>query len=186
MRPGEHEGGPVAALAARLFDSASDFEDECPLAALPEMAASDYATPAELAKLLAHGDESCAKPLVKALDRIGEEESQKSGYDRPVRADLLIVVDQLDELFAGEVNDAERERFAKLLAQLVATGRVWVIATLRADLYERFLKQPELLAMKSKGATYDLAPPGATEIDEIIRGPAIASGLVYETDAKTG
>ena len=186
MRPGEHEGGPVAALAARLFDSASDFEDECPLAALPEMAASDYATPAELAKLLAHADESCAKPVVKALDRIGEEESQKSGYDRPVRADLLIVVDQLDELFAGEVNDAERERFAKLLAQLVATGRVWVIATLRADLYERFLKQPELLAMKSKGATYDLAPPGATEIDEIIRGPAIASGLVYETDAKTG
>ncbi len=38
MRPGEHEGGPVAALAARLFDTASDNEDECPLAALPEMA----------------------------------------------------------------------------------------------------------------------------------------------------
>ena len=115
------------------------------------MAASDYATPAELAKLLAHADESCAKPVVKALDRIGEEESQKSGYDRPVRADLLIVVDQLDELFAGEVSDAERARFAKLLAQLVATGRVWVIATLRADLYERFLKQPELLGDEEQG-----------------------------------
>ncbi len=84
----------------------------------------------------------------------------------------------------AEVSEAERTRFAKLLAQLVATGRVWVIATLRADLYERFLKEPELLAMKTKGATYDLAPPGATEIDEIIRGPAIAAGLVYETDAE--
>ena len=68
----------------------------------------------------------------------------------------------------------------------MATGRVWVITTLRADLYERFLKEPELLALKSKGTTYDLAPPGATEIDEIIRGPASAAGLVYETDANTG
>ena len=68
----------------------------------------------------------------------------------------------------------------------MASGRVWVITTLRADLYERFLKEPQLLALKSKGVTYDLAPPGATEIDEIIRGPAAAAGLVYETDAKTG
>ena len=186
MRPGEHKDGPIAALATRLFDKASDFEDECPLAALPEMASSDYSTPEALAKLLAHADESCPSPIIKALDRVGEEEKEKSGYDRPVRVDLLILVDQLDELFAGEVSDAERARFAKLLAELVATGRVWVIATLRADLYERFLKQPELLALKSKGATYDLAPPGATEIDEIVRGPAMAAGLVYETDAKTG
>ena len=34
MRPGEYEGGPVAALAARLFDTAADNADECALAAL--------------------------------------------------------------------------------------------------------------------------------------------------------
>ena len=186
MRPSERAEGPIAALAAHLFDKEADFEDECQLAALPEMAESDYATPADLANLLAHADETCAKPLVGALDKIGEAEAKKSGFDRPVRADLLIVIDQLDELFSGQVSEAERTRFAKLLAELVATGRVWVITTLRADLYERFLKVPELLAMKSKGVTYDLAPPGATEIDEIIRGPATAAGLVYETDAKTG
>ena len=188
MRPSDDPGGPVASLAASLFESESDLaeDDKGRLPALPELAQSDYATAAELARLLAHADEPCVKPIIGALDKIAEAEQKKSGYDRPVRADLLIVVDQLDELFAGQVNDAERARFAKLLAQLVATGRVWVIATLRADLYERFLKEPELLAMKSKGATYDLAPPGATEIDEIIRGPAAAAGLVYETDWKTG
>ncbi len=63
MRPGEHANGPVAALATRLFDTASDFEDECQLAALPEIASSDYATPAELAELLTHADETCAKPI---------------------------------------------------------------------------------------------------------------------------
>ena len=79
MRPGEHAHGPVAALATRLFDTASDFEDECQLAALPEIASSDYATPAELAELLTHADETCAKPLLRALDRIAEEETKKSG-----------------------------------------------------------------------------------------------------------
>src|SRR5262249_22417915 len=171
---------------AHLFDKEADFEDECQLAALPEMAESDYATPAELANLLTHADETSVKPIVRALDKIGETEAKKSGFDRTVRADLLIVIDQLDELFGGQVSDAERTNFAKLLAELVATGRVWVVSTLRADLYERFLKETQLLALKSKGVTYDLAPPGATEIDEIIRGPATAAGLVYETDAKTG
>src|SRR5581483_11720863 len=185
MRPGEN-AAPIATLATHLFDKESDFEDECPLAALPEMAESDYSTPAELANLLAHADTASVKPIVRTLDKIGESEQKKSGFDRPVRADLLIVVDQLDELFSGQVSEADRSRFAKLLAELVATGRVWIITTLRADLYERFLKEPELLALKSKGATYDLAPPGATEIDEIIRGPAVAAGLVYETDPKTG
>ena len=188
MRPGENPGGPVAALAARLFESETDLQedDQGRPPALPEIADSDYATQAELATLLAHADELSVKPVIRALDKIGETEAKKSGFDRPVRADLLIVVDQLDELFSSQVSDAERARFAELLAELVATGRVWVITTLRADLYERFLKEPELLALKSKGVTYDLAPPGATEIDEIIRGPASAAGLVYETDVKTG
>lgn len=188
MRPGEDTAGPLAALAACLFESEEDLDEEHKgrLPALPEIAASDYPTPADLAGLFAHADATSAKPVLRALDRIAEAEAHKSGHDRSVRADLLIVVDQLDELFAGEVSDADRARFAELLSQLVATGRIWVIATLRADLYERFLKTPELLAMKTKGATYDLAPPGVTEIDEIIRGPANAAGLVYETDAKTG
>ena len=64
MRPGEHEGGPVRRWPRGLFDTAADIEDECALAALPEMAASDYATPAELAKLLSHADEGCPMPIV--------------------------------------------------------------------------------------------------------------------------
>ncbi len=188
MRPGEHPNGPVAGLAAALLQGGEDLDEDDMgrLQALPEIAESDYASETELAGLLAHADETCAKPILRALDRVAEAEAKESGRDRAARADLLVVVDQLDELFAGQVSAEERARFAKLLALLVDTGRVWVIATLRADLYERFLKEPDLLALKSKGATYDLAPPGAAEIDEIIRGPADAAGLVYETDAETG
>ena len=188
MRPGEHPKGPVAGLAAALFQAHEEVEDDDMgrLQALPEIAESDYSTPEDLATLFAHADETCAKPILRALDRVAEAEAKASGHDRAVRADLLIVIDQLDELFAGQVNEEERARFAKLVSLLVDTGRVWVITTLRADLYERFLKEPDLLSLKTKGATYDLAPPGAAEIDEIIRGPAGAAGLVYETDEKTG
>ena len=83
MRPGENPSGPVAALAAHLFDKEADFEDECQLAALPEMAESDYATPAELANLLAHADETSVKPIVRTLDKIGEAEAEEERLRPP-------------------------------------------------------------------------------------------------------
>ena len=84
------------------------------------------------------------------------------------------------------MSDAERAAFAESLRQLVATGRVWVVATLRADLYEPLLKQPELKALKETGASLDLGPPGPAELAEIVRAPAAAAGLVFETDAEKG
>jgi tetratricopeptide (TPR) repeat protein len=188
MRPGESPDGPVAALAARLFDTEGDLEDDSQgrLQALPEIAESDYATVAELTELLSHADETSIKPILGALDRIADAERQASGFDRPVHAGLLIVVDQLDELFGAQISEAHRAGFVQLLSHLVASGRVFVIATLRADLYERFLKEPGLLAMKSKGAAYDLAAPDEAAIGEIVRGPAAAAGLIYGTDEKTG
>jgi hypothetical protein len=90
-------------------------------------------------------------------DRIGEEARQRDGYERPVRADLILLVDQLEELFAADVSPAERTAFVALLRHMAESGRIWVLATLRADLYERFLAEPDLLALKSAGATYDLA-----------------------------
>ena len=48
------------------------------------------------------------------------------------------------------------------------SGRIWTLAILRADLYERFLAEPDLLALKSAGAAYDLAAPGPAELAEIV------------------
>ena len=48
------------------------------------------------------------------------------------------------------------------------------------------LDQPALKKLKELGATYDLAPPGPVELAEIVRAPAEAAGLVFETDAATG
>jgi tetratricopeptide (TPR) repeat protein len=97
-----------------------------------------------------------------------------------------VVVDQLDELFGAQIGEDVRVRFAKLLGLLAGSGRVWIIAALRADLFDRFLGQPVLKQLKEEGASYDLAPPDAAELAEIVRGPAAAADLVYETDSATG
>jgi tetratricopeptide (TPR) repeat protein len=188
MRPTELAEGPIATLAARLFDGDSaipEAESGRP-PALPELTESDYRTPAELAALLAHADAASLTPLLRILDRIGEELRVRQGYERPVRCDLVILVDQLDELFGDHADAAERAAFARLLKLLAESGRVWVIATLRADLYDRFLAEPNLLALKTAGASYDLAAPGPVELAEIVRKPAEAAELVFDRDPASG
>jgi len=185
MLPGERGTDPFAALAGELLRSveAVEAEDAGRPAALPEIAGSDYRTPQELSALLTHADAAATKPIVAALDRVAATGRNSGGYDRPVNAALLLLVDQLDELFAADISDETRQKFSALLVELVRSGRVWLLATLRADLYERTLAVPQLVALKQAGASYDLAPPGPAELAEIVREPAKAADLVYETDA---
>jgi tetratricopeptide (TPR) repeat protein len=186
MRPGDSPAGPVAALAAALMqDEAGLPKDEDGRgSALPEIAQGDSQTPAELAAVLRHADAAAAvKPVINALSRVAAAERDRESYRRDVRCDLVLLIDQLDELFAEPVSETERAGFVDLIAALVATGRIWVAATLRADFYARMLDQAALKTLKELGATYDLAPPGAAELAEIVRSPAEAAGLVFETDA---
>ena len=188
LRPSEIAGGPILTLATRLLDTDDDIpeEESGRPRALPELAEGDHQDSAHLAALFRQAPEISATPVVRALDRVGEIERARHSYDRPVRTDLVILVDQLDELFGAYVDPEERVAFCRLLEKLVDTGRVWLIATLRADLYELFLREPALLALKAKGSTYDLVPPGPAELAEIVRKPAEAAGLLFETDPESG
>lgn len=185
MRPGEHKGKPVLALAQRLFDGPKQIpsEEEGRPEALPELAKSSHKTPQGLATALSAGD---AASVTWVLENIAEEAKAKEGYDREVRVDLLLIVDQFDELFGDDVRQAERESFAKALSALVATGHVWVVATLRTDLYERLQQLPALLGLKQSGSAYDLAPPDAAKLAEIVRKPAEAAGLSFGRDEANG
>ena len=127
---------------------------------LPELAQGDFPTAAALADNLRRGGAAAARPIVGALARIAEAAQRERRADQPLRPALVLLVDQLEELFAQAVSDDERAAFAERLKELVATGQVWCIATLRADLYELLLKQPVLKALKEAGASLDLGPPG--------------------------
>ena len=189
MRPGDSPAGPFAALAAALTQDEAALpkkEEEGRGPALPEIAQGDSQTPAELAAVLRHADASAIKPIRNALTRAAANEHDRDRYGREVRCDLVVLIDQFEELFAASVSEAERAAFIDFIAALVGTGRIWVAATLRADFYARMLEQPALKNLKELGATYDLAPPGPVELAEIVRAPAEAAGLVFETDATTG
>jgi hypothetical protein len=175
MHPSEASDGPLMSLAARLFDGEQDIPDDEQgrPPALPEIAKGDYSTPAQLARLFAEAGPAASTPVIRALDRAAEFERVRQGSARRFRAQLLIVVDQLDELFAPDVPAEQRAVFVRLLASLVETGQVWLLATLRVDLYQRFQAEPGLLALKTSGADYDLLPPGKAELKEIVEKPAI-------------
>jgi tetratricopeptide (TPR) repeat protein len=176
MKPSEGQAGPLMALATALL--ATD--------ALPELEKGDYPTAASVADNLRRGGTASVQPIISALARVAEDAQRERHSDHPPKPALALLVDQFEELFARGVSDAERAAFAESLRQLIATGRVWTIATLRADLYELLLKQPALKALKETGANLDLGPPGPAELAEIVRAPAAAAGLVFETDSQKG
>ena len=186
MRPGELSGDPFAALANALFARSEDlpeYESGRP-SALPELSGGAFPRAADLAAQLAHADDTALKPLISTLDAIARQLRESGGYERDVTTALLLVIDQLDELFG--LAEETRTRFARLLNVLVRSQRVWIITTLRADLLDRFLAVPVLKQLKEDGASYDVAPPDSAELVEIVRGPAIAAGLHYDKDPATG
>lgn len=169
MRPSEGQRGPFASLATALLD------------ALPELAQGDFPTRDVLADHLQRGGAASTRPIIGALARIAEAAQRERQAVAPLRVTFVLLVDQLEELFAQAVSDDHRAAFAECLKELVATRLVWCIATLRADLYELLLRQPTLKGIKEAGASLDLGPPGPAELAEIVRASAAAAGLVFET-----
>jgi len=100
---------------------------------------------------------------------------------------LALVIDQAEELFTCEdLNQPEsREKFATALTALVRGGRVFVLMTLRTDLYPRLQELPALIDLKGGDGQYDLLLPMPAEIAQLIRQPALAAGLTFETDAES-
>jgi hypothetical protein len=158
---------PLHAVARALYQSD----------ALPELTAGDNPSPSEFAGLLASAPDAAARAVRLALARSTAEVAEREWFDRPVEARLLLVVDQFEEALAQA---ADTELLARALAALVASGEVWVIITLRSDLYAPFQASQPLMSLRDLGAQLDLAPPSASELGEIIVGPAAAAGLTFD------
>jgi tetratricopeptide (TPR) repeat protein len=150
---------------------------------LAHLADGDYPTPAAFAALATESPNSAAAPILRALDRVSAETPENDAAGGlPQRFGLLIAIDQMEELFAR--SDADRQAFVRLLAALTAADRVWVVATMRNDFYDRLRQDPDLNALAERGRLYDLAPPSLADYRDIIRQPARAAGLRFETNER--
>ncbi len=145
-------------------------------AAVPEL--SSEATAAEFARL-------CRSTPDRALAMVRQALRKAAG---PARSQirLLVVIDQLEELFTTEKQPATREALVRFMAVLAASGLVWVIAAIRSDFFHRCGEVQGFSALKDGLASYELLPPTGPEIAQMIREPAVVAGLRFEESAELG
>jgi formylglycine-generating enzyme required for sulfatase activity len=168
LRPSDAGDDPLAALAAALLAPA----------ALPELAGLQY-TAATLASLLREAPGQAGLPIRQGLLAAGAA----AGLTKIAEARLVIIVDQLAELFTIEgCGQPAREAFVAALDALARSGLAWVVAAMRSDFFDRLETLPSLAALSTGEARFLLLPPDPAEIGQIIRQPALEAGLRFEVD----
>jgi len=93
---------------------------------------------------------------------------------------LVVVVDQLEELWTLVPSAAVRDRFIDCIAATLASGPdIRVVATLRADLYDRPL-QHRVFGPIVRDTTFAVTPMTANELHDAITVPAERAGVRFE------
>lgn len=192
VRPGMEKSSPFFSLARALFfrEDKDDKEDGGFGPALPELAEGSFRDPAQLARLMEADVSLAVDSIDAALDTISNQETESRSWDRPLKPNLLLLVDQLEEIFSESISEDQQTKFANLLLRLTegrvrepdgpVVHRVWVIATLRGDMYEKMITKRPFIALKDHGGQYDLSPPGQEELEEIIHRSTRAADLSFE------
>jgi tetratricopeptide (TPR) repeat protein len=175
FRPSDGKGDLALALIRGLSQSS----------ALPDLVAGEDVEQERLRTTL------CVNPAAFAdivASRLAAQPTDSGAPATPPEGSrhLALVVDQLEEIFSDErIDAAQRETFTAALHALSRTGSIWIIATLRSDLYPKLIELPLLLSLKEGDGQFDLLPPTLREIGQIIRLPAAAAGLRFESHAHT-
>jgi tetratricopeptide (TPR) repeat protein len=167
------------ALARRLTVQTSAQEG------LPELLAHGQSV-ASLAAHLRTAATTPAYPIGMALGQAAMQAQHSGRMLDYESAKLLLVVDQLEELFTiDRIPTAQRVHFMELLAGLVRSGTVWVVAAMRKDFWHRADETPELVRLSEGGGRLDLLPPGAAQLSQMIRRPTEAADVAFEIHATT-
>jgi formylglycine-generating enzyme required for sulfatase activity len=102
----------------------------------------------------------------------------------PEGASLLLVLDQLEEVFTLTEDEQERSQLDVLLAEALVDGPLHLVTTVRSDFLMRFAELPRLQAMLNERAgRYFLKPIGEAGLGDVVRTPARRVGLRWEDEA---
>jgi DNA-binding SARP family transcriptional activator/WD40 repeat protein len=91
---------------------------------------------------------------------------------------VVLVVDQLEELFTASTDDADIETFLARLVVHAKSGSP-VLATLRADYLAGLAASPPFARLAERGLML-LTPMTETELEQAIEAPAAQAGLLLE------
>ncbi len=99
---------------------------------------------------------------------------------------LVLFIDRFETVFANPaIGEDDRAAFLGMLDALAKSRCVIVILACRNDFYPRIAAYPVLMASKTYGGHFDVAPPSQAEIAQIIRLPAQAAGLSFGMEPAT-
>lgn len=112
--------------------------------------------------------------------------SQSDQYNTVAYPSFVIVLDRLEAYLAtSAVSVSQRNAVFSLLDTLSQSGIFMILLVCRNDFYHQLAAYPTLMKNKERGAHFDLTPPSAGELSQMIRLPAIAAGLNWEEDDNT-
>ena len=197
MKPSDAGGDVLLGLANALLSES----------ALPELT-SHGTTPDSLAanctripeevrsglRVASEREQGRQQSEIETLVRLREEENRPEDAAalrvrlqnlRPPAARLVLLVDQLEELFTEGISAEKRDAFLETLAALSRRNPVVVVVTMRSDFFPRLAEFSPLLALAEGTGSYHLAPPAPVEIGQIIRRPAQAAGLRFDAHPET-
>lgn len=126
---------------------------------------------------------SLAEKLQQQTDAVCQHCKASLANNRQHTRRLALFVDRLEVLLSSPLfNEQQRTDFVALLEQLATSGAVLVLSACRNEFYPDLVAYPSLMAGKAKGAHFDLAAPGRADLLQMIRLPALAAGLSFDTE----
>lgn len=178
-------GGCCRHAIVRPADGATPTEALCAAlvaeGALPDLRRAG--SPPELARVFSESPAAAVAHIRAELSRFAATGRAGAGRETPPPARLVLLVDQLEEIFTREgVTNGDRESFVAILDAMARSGLAWVLATLRSDFYPGLASLPALLVLKDGEGQYDLPAVEGEDWTRIVRLPAQAAGLEYERD----
>jgi WD40 repeat protein len=166
------------ALARRLTTA------DGPAGGLPELIGPGQKIP-DLAAHFRGSTTDPAYPIGTALGNLTLASRRSGRMLEHETARLVLVVDQLEELFTSEQLAADRQRFVAVLVGLVRSGLVWIIATMRSDFWHRAVETPQLMQLAQGDGRLELLLPTPAQLSQMIRRPAAAAGVLFDVHPAT-
>lgn len=136
--------------------------------------------------LTGYSAEQLANTLAETPAEIMQRLSLALNHGKQRLTRCALFIDRLEVLLSSPLfNDDERNQFVALLELFATSNTVLVLSACRNEFYPLLVNYPTLMAGKAKGAHFDLAAPNRTDLLQMIRLPALAAGLSFESDPDT-
>jgi DNA-binding winged helix-turn-helix (wHTH) protein/tetratricopeptide (TPR) repeat protein/energy-coupling factor transporter ATP-binding protein EcfA2 len=109
-------------------------------------------------------------------------ENYNTSNDNEDNFQLIIFIDQLEHVFSHQTSKNAIEIFFKIIAAIKSSKKCLIFSAIRNEYYQELTESHSYIKIRSNVLHYDVPPLTYDEICDIVRKPAQAAGLMYETN----